>query len=478
MKRVSVLLLAMLVCAFMQAYDVVVDGIAYNLTSKIKTAEVTSGDSPYEGEIVIPSTINAKGATYKVVAVGEGAFMECQGLTKVTISENVESLELRAFYFCQNLTDVVLPNSLKYIKSHVFHGCISLSNINLPNQLESIGSYAFCYCALTSVVIPESITILNGGRSFNECTKLTSVTLPKNMTVLGYEFVGCTSLEKLELPPNLEHFGGVYDCTALTELIYPNSCYYSGINQGCTSLKKVVLGTGMTEMAQNAFKRCKDLEDVYCYATEVPFCIQTTFFDDALIEYATLHVPDEAINKYAAAEPWKNFGKIVGINGTELTKCENPVISYSDGKLLVTCGTEGANCITTVTDTSIKTYYDNEIPLTLTYTVTAYATATGHRDSDVVTATLCWVNSTPETEGLSLDIKEHVGNAVLIQNQGQILTVSGLEDGTPVSVYSTDGHLVGSSKSHGSQVSIDTNLEKGSVVIVKFGEKAGKIVLH
>jgi len=479
MKRSIVLVIVLIISLGVKAYDVVVDGIAYNLTSKLKTAEVTSGDEPYTGEVVIPSTINAKGATYTVTSVGKEAFRECEGLTKVTISENVESLELRSFYFCENLTDVILPQSLRYIKDSVFHGCTSLANINLPNHLESIGSYAFCYCyALKSVVIPESITELTANSIFNQCTGLTSVTLPKNMVTLGTAFVYCTSLKSIELPPNLEFLGGFYGCTSLTELILPNSCFYSGNNQECTSLKKLVLGTEMRDMDNKAFYHCKDLEEVYCYATEPPTAINPTYFDEALIEFATLHVPDESLDKYASTAPWKNFGNIVGIDGTELTKCENPVISYSDGKLTVTCTTEGASCITKVTDTSIKTYYDTEIPLTLTYTVTAYATALGHRDSDVVTATLCWVNSTPETEGMVSDIKEHAGNVVLIQNQGQMLMVAGIDDGTPVSVYSVDGQLMGTSKAHGRQATVSASMEKGSVVVVKFGDKAAKVVVR
>ena len=39
------------------AYDVVVDGIYYNLIPKGNVAEVTQGDNKYEGDITIPSSI-------------------------------------------------------------------------------------------------------------------------------------------------------------------------------------------------------------------------------------------------------------------------------------------------------------------------------------------------------------------------------------------------------------------------------------
>ena len=39
------------------AYDVEVDGIYYNLISKVNAAEVTKGDEKYSGSITIPSRI-------------------------------------------------------------------------------------------------------------------------------------------------------------------------------------------------------------------------------------------------------------------------------------------------------------------------------------------------------------------------------------------------------------------------------------
>lgn len=276
----------------------------------------------------------------------------------------------------------------------------------------------------------------------------------------------------------MQNVGSFYGCSSLEEIVIPNGVEDVGYNAfaECTSLKKVMLGNGINKIEDKAFYHCKNLEDLYCYSPDV-IILGQQIFDEALVEYATLHVPDESIDNYASKYPWTEFGKILGINGTELTKCENPVISYNDGKLIVTCATEGAKCITTVNDTSTKTYYDNEIPLTLTYTVTAYATALGHTNSDVVIATLCWVNSVPETEGLYSDIKESAGNAFLIQNNANTLTVSGLEEGTAVAIYDIDGRLHGTAKAVGSHVTIDTNLQSESVAVIKIADKSIKVLL-
>ena len=72
----------------------------------------------------------------------------------------------------------------------------------------------------------------------------------------------------------------------------------------------------MTSIGDRAFAECKYIENVYCYAEEVP---STDFdaFDDSNIENATLHVPASAIEAYKTTEPWSDFGTIKAIEETE-----------------------------------------------------------------------------------------------------------------------------------------------------------------
>ena len=55
----TTLILSVIFSISASAYDVEVDGIYYNLVSKVKTAEVTEGDKIYSGSITIPSSIKA-----------------------------------------------------------------------------------------------------------------------------------------------------------------------------------------------------------------------------------------------------------------------------------------------------------------------------------------------------------------------------------------------------------------------------------
>ena len=120
-------------------------------------------------------------------------------------------------------------------------------------------------------------------------------------------------------------------------------------------------------------------------------------------------------------------------------KCAIPIITYSDGCLHYICETEGAECITNITDVDIQTHKGNVVRLTATYTINVYATATGYENSDIATATLCWIDAEPKIEGIENRVAQVRANAVLIQSHNGVLSIAGVADGTDIAVYSTSG---------------------------------------
>ena len=77
------------------------DGIFYNLVTKVKTAEVTNKPSGfYSGVISIPEKVSYGDVEYDVTSIGDRAFYGCTYLTSITIPNSVISIGSSAFYGC------------------------------------------------------------------------------------------------------------------------------------------------------------------------------------------------------------------------------------------------------------------------------------------------------------------------------------------------------------------------------------------
>lgn len=204
---------------------------------------------------------------------------------------------------------------------------------------------------------------------------------------------------------------------------------------------------------------------------------------ESYIEYSTLHVPASAIDAYRATEHWSKFGKIVALDGEEPVvpepeQCAKPNIYYANGKLSFKSATEGVQFVSEITDADVKKNYTTEVDLSVTYTISVYATKDGYTNSEVATATLCWIDVDPQKEGIT-ELDEDVvpgvkAIPVLMQFEGSSLVVSGAKEGTPISIYDLSGHLLGSTTATNGTTRVQaSNNEK--VVIVKVGERTVKV---
>ncbi len=97
----QILFLAMMLLPMVAGAETVeIDGIYYELVSKIKEATVTnkpSGYGYYSGKVVIPATVTYEGTEYSVTSIGEYAFGSSSGLTSITIPNSVTSIGSEAF---------------------------------------------------------------------------------------------------------------------------------------------------------------------------------------------------------------------------------------------------------------------------------------------------------------------------------------------------------------------------------------------
>ncbi|MBQ1773293.1 MAG: leucine-rich repeat domain-containing protein [Prevotella sp.] len=304
-------------------------------------------------------------------------------------------------------------------------------------------------------------------------------------------FAYCSGLTSVTIPNSVASIGeSVFEgCSGLTSVIIPNSVTTIGesVFEGCSGMTSVTIGKSVENISISAFK-CDNLTEVVSLIVD-PFPIEgknsefATFTLDVFYN-ATLYVPVRTTSRYKETNGWKDFlfieeGTGSGNTPPEPEQCAKPTISYSNGELTFSCATEGAKCVSTITDADIRTYTSSKVQLGVTYHVSVYATKAGYANSETATATLCWIDVEPTVtyDTGATAVQSIEARPVLIQTNGQVVSISGAPEGSAIAIYDVAGQLVGSGKATAGTTDISTQLCNGDIAIVKIGSKAVKVVV-
>jgi hypothetical protein len=162
------------------------------------------------------------------------------------------------------VTAIVHP-TVTVIKDYAFKECTSLTSITIPHQLTNIGNGAFYGCtSLTFITIPDLVTSI-GDHAFSRCRSLTSISIPDQLTNIGRSaFAGCTSLTSITIPDLLTNIreSAFYGCTSLTFITIPDLVTSIGDHafSRCTSLTSISIPDQLTYIGHTAFDGCTSLE--------------------------------------------------------------------------------------------------------------------------------------------------------------------------------------------------------------------------
>lgn len=299
----------------------------YTIDKTLRVIAVNGGAENYSGEIVIPSIARVtiySTSTYmfgegyeqslEVTEIGDNAFKNCTGLTRVVLPNSITSIGKNAFYGCTGLTSIEIPNNVKSIGASAFAGCTGLTSITIPNSVTSMDGNVFYGCtALANVTLSKNVTSLLG--TFDGCTALTSINIPSSVVKLDGTFDGCTRLASVTLPKSLYYIGeATFDnCAALRSIDMPNSVEYIGTMAfGYTGLTSLELPASVTTLASNAFYGSTALTSVSVRAANPPLMDNSDVFSQEAYNSATLYVPELSLGSYQSADWWRLYQNIVG----------------------------------------------------------------------------------------------------------------------------------------------------------------------
>ena len=298
MKKLFTLFLLAFLPLMASADPVEIDGICYSLSTVVNsqtsvvTHEATVTSNGYTGEIVIPESVVYEDVTYTVTSIGSSAFFRCSGLTSITIPNSVTSIGSSAFSGCTGLTSVTIPNSVTYIGNWAFSGCSGLTSITIPNSVTSIDYGAFENCSgLTSITIPRSVTSI-GESAFSGCSNLKDVKIPvedlssfcnnsnvffiyqkinKPFTLIDNEGMEIVNLIIPDDVTSIKDYA-FYNCSGLSSVTIPNSVTSIG---SCAfydcGLVSAVIGSGVTQISQDAFGKPSSLKKTIWLTNTPPF---------------------------------------------------------------------------------------------------------------------------------------------------------------------------------------------------------------
>lgn len=452
------------------AYDIQVDGIYYNILSTTDfTCEVTSGDIEYQDTVVIPATITYNNRTLDVVGIGGSAFSYDVDLESVEMPNSIVKIGDGAFVECGSIHEIVIPNSVTEIESYAFSNCYKLENVTLSTALKTIGSGAFVSCkSLKSIVIPASVEAISDN-AFEHCENLESVTLNENLEELGTDaFGGCKKLKSIVIPNKIETLIGTF--------------------YGCESLTNVTLGRKINIIGRSSFhstfEGCPSLSELNILAVIPPVITDYNFSNSNYMDM-TVYVPVQSLDTYRTADTWKNFWNIQGKDfSSGVTtdpikgRCEMPFLSLDGYNIVASCPTANADVrvIVSPDDARSETLASGgSMTMNGQYQITAYASAPDHLTSELVYATLVWVNPTLSS-GIE-DVNIPAQKAMMIRVVDGVIHISGTENGEDVAVCTLDGCTVYAGKAVAGETMIACNGVDDEFVIVRYADKAIKIHL-
>lgn len=239
-------------------YEVQVDNVKYEINPIQGIAEVLGG-ATWLKELSIPSFVTSPtdGKKYSIRKIREKAFFSHDSLAVVIIANEVQTIGISAFSECKSLKTV--RTGARDISANAFANCGSLRNITIFEGTKEIGERAFANCErITEISLPSEISIL-GPSIFRNCKSLKNFSLGNGPTIIPeYMLAECDSVNSVVLPETITaiEMSAFEGCSQLADFILPTQLEIIGNSafKNCSSITEIVFSSNLKSIQDNAFE--------------------------------------------------------------------------------------------------------------------------------------------------------------------------------------------------------------------------------
>ena len=329
------------------------------------------------------------------------------------------------------------------------------------------------------ITIPGTVTIDGKQRHVDQIegsafwgdTQLKTVTITKDVMDNGSAFIGCTNLYAFNVaagntnmhstdgmlfyskteyldnaltvcPPMQQTNTGIVE---RTQVVVPGETEWIGTGAPVFSsnIKRITIPAGVTRISYDAFKYCTNLKTIICQGTTPPI------YDDggepfptSLLNTTTVYVPKGCTETYRQGWPYRTFADFKNIveydpanpnfpaeDPDDPEEPDEPDIPADEGTV--------TSLILLLKDGTTQTYELAEQPV-ITVVGTELKIVANHADVSIPLSDVVRYTFQKRTTG----IDEVDTNQEVIDYKDGVLTLSGLEAGTPISLYTIDGRLL------------------------------------
>lgn len=246
----------------------------------------------------------------EITTIPAEAFLVCTNLTSVQIPNSVTTISEKAFYGCNYMEKIIIPASVTHIAETAFEGCSGEAHISC-----NVNDKAFVGALFTKVILDDCVTSL-GQECFMDCTELKEVVLSKGLTSIPYCAFQNTAIESIIIPNTITVLeeGAFYQCGKLKHISLPDSVDVIGqaAFADCTSLTEIQMPTNMSSIGESAFSGCTSL--IECIIPEGVTSIEEKLFHGC-VNLKSLSLPSTLISLSGA---FYNCGKLTRLNLTDI----------------------------------------------------------------------------------------------------------------------------------------------------------------